>query len=112
MTGEAQMERKPWFLVMTAANANQPGSGWMRAGAASRGKVVARPIAPEGWLTLLGFIVLLIAAPLLWLGGLLTGYISLVEAIVMTILSLAVIVGGLVWIIRTRSTRLPPHSPR
>jgi hypothetical protein len=107
------MERKPWFLVMTAANANQPGSGWMRAGAASRGKVVARPIAPEGWLTLLGFIVLLIVVPLLiWLGGVAGGTISLVEGLVATILAVAVIVAGLVWIIRTRSTRLPPHSPR
>jgi hypothetical protein len=105
------MARKPWFLVMTAANANQPASGWTRVGAASRGKIVARPIAPQGWLTLLGFIVLVIVAPLIWLGGLLRGYISVAEAIVMTIVSLAVIVGGLVWIIRARSTRLPPHSP-
>jgi hypothetical protein len=101
-------ERKPWFLVMTAANANQPDSGWTRVGAASRGKIVARPIAPEGWLTLLGFIALLIAAPLLiWLGGLLGGYVSLVEAIVATLLAIAVLVAGFVWIIRARSTRLP-----
>jgi hypothetical protein len=101
-------ERKPWFLVMTTADANRPGSDWLRVGASSRRKVVARPIATEGWLVLLGFIALLAGAPLvIWLGGFAGGRFGLVSAIVMTILAVAVIVAGLIWVIRARSTRLP-----
>jgi hypothetical protein len=101
-------ERKPWFLVRTTADANRPGSDWIRIGAASRRKIVARPIATEGWLVLFGCIALLVAAPLaIWLGAFGGGRLSLAPAIVATILAVAAIVAGLIWIIRTRSTRLP-----
>jgi len=55
-------DEKPWFLVMTPADANHPETDWLRVGA-SRGKVVALPIAPQGWLALLGFVAILIAVP-------------------------------------------------
>ena len=102
-------ERKPWFLVMTPEDANRPGSQWVRLGATSRGKVVARPIAPEGWYTLVAFVVVLTAAPLIiWLAGFLSGALSLVAAILATIVAVAAIVLGFVLLIRARTTRLPP----
>ena len=102
-------DRKPWFLLMTPADANRPDSQWVRQGAASRGKIVATPIAPEGWLVLLGFIGLLVAVPLLiWLRGHASGALSLAGAIIATLVSIGVIVGGVVWIVRARATRLPP----
>jgi hypothetical protein len=101
-------EQRPWFLVKTPADANRPGSGWVRIGAASRGKVVAQPVTWEGWLVVIGFIALLVAVPLLiWLGGLAGGHFSLAEAVVVTMLAVAILVAGFVWIIRSRSTRLP-----
>lgn len=55
---------RPWFLVMVPANANRPDSQWLRLGAASRGKVVALPIAWEGWVALMVFVALIVALPL------------------------------------------------
>ena len=102
-------ERKPWFLVMRPEDANRQGSEWVRVGAASRGKVVARPIAPEGWYALIAFIILLWAPPLIiWLAGFLSGALSLVAAIIATVIVVAVVVIGFVGIVRVRTTRLPP----
>ena len=102
-------DRKPWFLVMTPEDANRAGSQWIRQGAVSRGKVVARPIAPEGWYALAGFIALLIAVPLaIWLWGFLSGVYSLTFAIIATVLAIAAIVIGFVRLVSSRTTRLPP----
>jgi hypothetical protein len=102
-------DRKPWFLVMTPDDANRAGSQWLRHVAASRGKIAVRPIAPEGWSALLVFLGLLIVSPLyLWLGLFSAGRLSAASAIIWTILVAAVLIGGLVWLIRTRMTRLPP----
>jgi hypothetical protein len=106
------MTRKPWFLLMTPADANHPDSRWTHAGAVSRGKLAARPIAAEGWLATLGFVVLIAVAPLpIWLAGLGQGYVSLVEAITLTVIVVAAIVAGFVWLVRSRSTRLPHQPP-
>jgi ABC-type amino acid transport system permease subunit len=100
---------KPWFLVMTPDDANRAGSQWLRYGAASRGKIVVRPIAPEGWIALLVFLALLIALPLyLWTGLFSAGRLSAAGAIIATLIAIAVLVVGLIWLIRTRMTRLPP----
>ena len=100
---------KPWFLVMTPEDANREGSQWLRQGAASCGKISVRPIAPEGWIALLVFLALLIALPLyLWTGLFSAGRLSAAGAIIATILTVAVLVCGLIWLIRTRMTRLPP----
>ena len=102
-------DRKPWFLVMTPDEANRAGSQWLRHGAASRGKIAVRPIAPEGWSALLVFLALLIASPLyLWTGLFLAGRLSATGAITWTVLVAAVLIGGLIWLIRARMTRLPP----
>lgn len=102
-------DRKPWFLVMTPEDANRAGSEWVRLGAASRGKVVARPIAREGWLVLLAFAAVLTLAPLaIWLALFLTGVLSLIGAIVWTIVAVAGIVTGFVLLVQSRMTRLPP----
>jgi hypothetical protein len=107
--GVLMSDRKPWFLLMTPADANRPDSQWTRQGAASRGKIVATPIAPEGWLVLLGFIALLVVVLLLiWLRGYASGALSTVSAIVTSLVSIGVIVAGFVWIVRARATRLPP----
>ena len=100
---------KPWFLVMTPDDANRAGSQWLRHGAASRGKIVVRPVAPEGWMALLVFVALLIAVPLyLWTSLFSAGRLTAAGAIISTILAVAVLVAGLVWLIRARMTRLPP----
>lgn len=102
-------ERKPWFLVMTQADANRPGSDWQRHGAISTGKIVARPIAPEGWAALAIFVAAWTSGPMLiWLWGFLGGSLSLEAAIIATILFEIVAIGGFVLLVWLRSTRLPP----
>jgi hypothetical protein len=102
-------DSKPWFLVMTPDDSNRAGSQWLRYGAVSRGKIVVRPIAPEGWTALLVFLGLLIALPLyLWTGLFSAGRLSAAGAIIATVIAIAVLVAGLIWLIRTRMTRLPP----
>jgi hypothetical protein len=105
-------DKKPWFLVMRSEDANRPGSQWVRAGAASRGKVVARPIAPAGWLVLFGFVfVLPLSIVAIWVGlFVLGGLVTPIEAIVLTVLVIAALVTGLVMVIRSRMTRLPPEA--
>ena len=102
-------DSKPWFLVMTPGDANQPGSNWKREGAASRGKISARPIAPEGWVALAIFITAWTAGPLLiWLWGYLGGSFSLLSAIFWTVVFELAAIGAFVMLVLSRSTRLPP----
>ena len=102
-------DRKPWFLVMTPEDANRAGSEWVRIGAASRDKVVARPIAREGWLVLVAFAAVQTLAPLvIWLALFLTGVLSLIGAIAWTTVAVAAIVTGFVLLVQSRMTRLPP----
>ncbi len=101
-------ERKPWFLVMRPADANRPDSQWLRQGAASRGKVTALPIAAEGWIALIAFVVLLpAAAAAIWL-AFAAGRLSLYGALGLTIVAEAAIIAGFVMLVRARMTRLPP----
>jgi hypothetical protein len=101
-------ERKPWFMVLRPEQANQPGSRWVRIGAASQGKISATPVSWEGWVALLGCILLLVLALLLtWVSGFAGGRLTLLAAVIVSIVAIAVLVGGLVWIVRTRSTTLP-----
>ena len=101
-------ERKAWFLVMTPDEAKRPDAPWLRIGA-GRGKVVAAPIAPEGWLVLVAFVVLLVAAGLaIWTGGYAAGRLSLGWAGILTLIALTALILALIWIVRLRMTRLPP----
>jgi uncharacterized membrane protein YqhA len=101
-------ERKPWFLVMRPQDANRPASQWVRAGAASRGKVVALPIAKEGWLALFAFIAALVAAPLtIWLGLFLSGRISAALAVAATVVVDVALIAAFIALVRSRMTRLP-----
>jgi hypothetical protein len=101
--------KKPWFLVMRPEDANRPDSQWVRAAAASRGKVVALPIAAEGWLVLLAFVVLLpLTNVAIWVGLFVPGRIALIAAIALSAVVTAVLVTALVMVIRSRTTRLPP----
>jgi hypothetical protein len=110
--GGAMSERKPWFLVMTPADANRPDAPWLRHGAASRRKVVATPIAIEGWLVILGFVAALVAVMLLiWIRGVAGGALSILAATIMTAVVAGAIVGGFACIVRSRSVRLPPQAP-
>lgn len=98
---------KPWFLVMTAADANQPGSEWKRVGAASYGKVSVRPVAPEGWLVLAIFIVIWMMGPLLiWGVGFGLGNLAAVPAVIATVVFEVAAVGGFVLLVWAKSTRL------
>jgi uncharacterized membrane protein len=103
--------RKRWFLVMRPDDANQPGSAWFRVGAASRGKVVVRPIAPEGWLALLVAIAaFIVATAAIWGWGHRSGTFSLAFAIMATVLVAGIVVAGLVRLIAVRMTTLPPEG--
>jgi hypothetical protein len=98
-------EPKPWFRVMTPAEANRPGSQWVRRGAASRGKLVAMPIAWEGWLAILVFIVVLATTMLvIWLWAF-PARLPLMLAILATLAVGAIVVGGFVHVVRTRALR-------
>jgi len=100
-------DSKPWFLVMTVADANKPGSEWKRVGAASYGKVSVRPIAPEGWLALAVFIVIWMIVPLLiWGVGFGLGNLEAIPAVIATIVFEIVAVGGFVLLVWAKSTRL------
>jgi hypothetical protein len=102
-------ERKAWFLVMGPADANRPGSQWVRLGAASQGKLVVRPISGEGWIALAAFVVLLVAGPLaIWTWLFLAGSLSVATAIAATVVLIAAVVSALILLVRARMTRLPP----
>jgi hypothetical protein len=98
---------KPWFLIMTPVNANQPGSEWKREGAVSRGKISVRPIATEGWLALAIFVSIWMMGPLLiWAVGFGLNNLDAVTAVIATIVFEVVVIGGFVLLVWAKSTRL------
>jgi hypothetical protein len=99
---------KPWFLIMTPADANRAGSKWKREHASSHGKIVAQPIAREGWIALAVFVALWTVIPMvIWLGGYLGGSLSLFGAIIATLIAEAAIIGGFALLAWAKSTKLP-----
>lgn len=97
---------KPWFLVMTPADANQSGSDWKREGAASQGKFSVRPIATEGWAALGIFVAIWSMVPLvIWVFGFAAGSLSLTAALLATIIFEIAIVGAFVLLVWAKSTR-------
>jgi hypothetical protein len=101
------MSNKPWFLIMTPADANQPGSEWKREGAASRGKISVRPIATEGWAALGIFVFIWTMVPLvIWGVGFGLGSLALAPAIVATVVFEVAIIGAFILLIWAKSTRL------
>ncbi|MBY0532730.1 MAG: hypothetical protein K2P86_12245 [Xanthobacteraceae bacterium] len=98
---------KPWFLVMTPADANQPGSEWKREGTASQGKISVRPIANEGWAALAIFVSIWTMVPLLiWGVGFGLDNLALAPAIIATIVFEVVAIGSFVLLVWAKSTRL------
>lgn len=105
------ISRRPWFSVMTARNADQPGSHWTRLDAASLGKVVVRPITSEGWLSLVAFVLVWIVATLvIWLWGFRSGAFSLAFSIFATVLVAGIVVASFIRLVVIRMTELPPHD--
>jgi hypothetical protein len=101
------MAGNPWFLIMTPADANQPGSQWTRQGAASQGKFSVRPIATEGWLALGIFVSIWTFVPvLIWTVGFAAGNLSIETSIIATIASEIFAVGGFILLVWAKSTRL------
>lgn len=103
-------DRKPWFLVMTPADTNRPDSKWVRLGAASRGKVTALPIAPEGWIALIGFVALLVGAAIVIWSAFASGRLSVVAALALTIVAETAVIALFVILVRARRTRLPARA--
>jgi hypothetical protein len=98
---------KPWFLVMTPANANQPGSEWKREGAASKGKISVRPIATEGWAALGIFVAIWTMGPLLiWAFVFVGESLSVVTAVIATIVFEIAVIGAFILLVWAKSTRL------
>ena len=103
--------RRPWFAVMTAKDANRPGSQWARLDAASLGKVVVRPVTSAGWLSLAAFIVVWIAATLvIWVWGFRSGAFSLAFAILATALVAGIVIATFIRFVVIRMTGLPPQD--
>ena len=102
------MPGKPWFLVMTPRDANEPGSDRKRERAASRGKIVARPIAKEGWIALAIFVACWTAIPMIiWIWGYLGGRLSFLIAILATVVLELAAIGVFLLLVRMKSTRDP-----
>lgn len=102
---------KPWFLVMTPRDANQPGADWKRGHAASRGRIVARPIAKQGWVALALFVACWTAIPMLiWIWGYVGGRLSFLIAILATLVLELVAIGVFLLLVRLKSTRRPLES--
>ena len=98
-------------MVMTAKDANRPGSQWARLDAASLGKVVVRPITSAGWLSLAGFVVVWIAATLeIWVFGFRSGEFSLAFAIFATVLVAGIVIAAFIRLVIIRMTGLPPQA--
>ena len=103
--------RNRWFLVMKPGDANKPGSAWFRVGAASRGKIVVRPIAPQGWLSLIAFLaVWLLALLAIWVWGYGSDGFSLEFAILATVLISGIVIAGLIRLVVGHMTELPPDG--
>ena len=103
--------RRPWFTVMAAKDANQPGSQWARLDAASLGKVVVRPVTSAGWLSLAAFVVVWIAATLvIWVFGFRSGEFSLAFAILATVLVAGIVIATFIRFVVIRMTGLPPQD--
>lgn len=97
----------PWFLVMTPADANQPGSEWKRDGAASRGKISVRPIAPEGWAALGIFVAIWTMGPLvIWAFVFVGESLSVTAAVIATVVFEIAIIGTFILLVWAKSTRL------
>ena len=98
---------KPWFLLMTPADANQPGSEWKREGAASKGKISVRPIATEGWAALGIFVAIWTTGPLLiWAFVFISESLSIMTAVIATVAFEIAIVGGFILLVWAKSTRM------
>jgi hypothetical protein len=103
--------RNRWFLVMKPGDANRPGSGWFRIGGASRGKLVVRPIALEGWLALAGFVAAwLLATIAVWVCGYGSGEFSLAFAMLATVLVAGIVIAGFIRLAVGRMTQLTPRD--
>src|SRR5688572_22163416 len=104
-------ERKPWFLVMTPDDANRAGSSWGRQGAASRGKLVVLPIAPQGWIAVVAFAAALVGAVYaIGIKSHAADLLSPAAAVVVTIVAIAIIAVAFIWLVRATMTRLPPGA--
>ena len=103
--------RNRWFLVMKPGDANRPGSAWFRVGAASHGKIVVRPIAPQGWLALIVFLVVwLLASLAIWVWGFRSGEFSLGFAILATVLIAGIVIAAFIRLVVGHMTQLPPDG--
>lgn len=98
---------RPWFLIMTPADANKAGSDWKRENAASQGKISVRPIATEGWVALGIFVTIWTMVPLaIWGVGFGLGNLELTPAIIATIVFEIAIIGAFILLVWAKSTRL------
>lgn len=101
-------ERKAWFFVMTPEIAARPGSQWARTGVASPDTYAFRPIAPEGWVALIGFAALAVAVLLgIWIGLVMPGHVPAAMGIVFTVMVESIVIGSFVLLVQWR---MPPRG--
>ena len=104
-------EQTPWFLILKSGDENLPGSPWRRRGGNSRGKVVALPVWPMGWVVLIGFITSLTASILVvWL-VLVVGFnvVNVTAAAVLTVVMVVAEVFALIFLIKNTSAHWTPE---
>jgi hypothetical protein len=98
---------KPWFLILSPADANQPGSEWKREGAASKGKISVRPIAAEGWAALGIFVSIWTMVPLVVVAfAFVRESISIMTAVIATIVFEIAMIGAFILLVWAKSTRM------
>ena len=106
-------DQKPWFLVMTPADANKLDSQWVRHGAVSRGKVMVLPITQEGWIMLGIFVTSLVVLPtMMWvIYFFIIPDLHIAVPILGTLLAIGLNVTWFIGLVRATMTRVPPTRP-
>jgi hypothetical protein len=68
------------------------------------------PIAAEGWIALVVFILLVVGSSVLCWLAFKSGNASMGVAAFVNMAAVAALVAGFVWLVRAKMTRLPPRS--
>jgi hypothetical protein len=103
-------QQMPWFLILKPGDENLPGSPWHRRGGRSRGKVMALPVWPMGWVVLGAFIASIIAVPLvIWLVLFMDGVVDTIFAAALTAIAVGGDILALIFLIKNTSARWTPE---
>lgn len=102
--------RNRWFRIAKPGNASRSGSAWFKVGRVADGKLVIRPITPQGWWALASFLMAWATATLtLWVVGYGHYGFTLEFAILGTVLVAMLILASLIRLVCVRMAALDAH---